>query len=77
MKSKKPDTITNADLPALRVQLLGYIADADFSDRFRLACVDAIEAIDEAVAADAATNARLQLALEAWKIAGDAEAAAC
>lgn len=76
---KKPDhktTLTGDDLPGLRAQLLGFLGEEGFSEPFRIACATALEAIDEAVAADAAINARLQLALEAWVVAADTEVAA-
>jgi hypothetical protein len=71
-----PDTFTSDDLPGLRAQLLGHADNEGFSDDFRAACLRTVDAIDQAVADDAAVNARLQLALATWKIAADAEVAA-
>jgi hypothetical protein len=52
---------------------LGYAETEGFPHEFRTICVDAIEAIDRAVAEDAATNARLKLALDRFVQAGNFE----
>jgi hypothetical protein len=74
---KNRDVINSKDLPGLRAQLLDHTGNAGFSDSFRTACLQAVDAIDRAVADDAAVNARLKLALESWKLAADAEVARC
>ncbi|MBA3033512.1 MAG: hypothetical protein KKF85_15430 [Gammaproteobacteria bacterium] len=70
---KKTDTITDKELPGLRLNLMAYAENPYLSDSFRAVCLDTLAAIDLAVADDAAVNARLKLALESWKLAADVE----
>lgn len=44
------DTITSEDLPELRATLVGFADTAGFSAALRLACRDAVAAIDRALA---------------------------
>lgn len=60
---RTPDTITAADLPELRATLVSFADTPGFSAALRLACRDAVAAIDRAIAEDAATHARLVAAL--------------
>jgi hypothetical protein len=74
---KKRDTITSKKLPGLRATLIEHADNPGFGASFRIACLDTVAAIDQAVADDAAVNARLRMALESWKLAADAEVATC
>ena len=73
IEMKKRTTIKSKDLPGLRAKILGYAETEGFPHEFRTICVDAIEAIDRAVAEDVATNARLKLALDRFVQAGNFE----
>lgn len=73
MSKRNKDEITSDDLPGLRADLCGYAEDKIFSPGFRAVCRETVAAIDVAIAEDAATNTRLQHALERFVAAGNAE----
>lgn len=72
-----PDTITSADLPRLRADMLGYAENEVFGDDFHAACLAVIAAIDQARDDDEVTHARLEASLNAFVAAGQDELRRC
>ncbi len=60
------DVVTSDDLPDLRAFIAHHADREDYSDQFKAACREAIEAIERALLVDNDADGQLKRALDAW-----------